>query len=189
MDVDSGEGSLPSASTAKKAAQDDVLLKEPPAQLPISETRLQRDGLRWVEYHGEDGSYYRGQVENDKAEGYGEYKNSGGDIYKGQWHEGEKHGEGKMKYVNGSYYHGEWESDVGHGNGTFFWSDGSWYSGGWKDGKLHGYGQFHWKDGCAYVGKYKEGKRILVCSPVRTSPTRLCCPGRPVCALLRLSRG
>ena len=162
MDVDSGEGSLPSASTAKKAAQDDVLLKEPPAQLPISETRLQRDGLRWVEYHGEDGSYYRGQVENDKAEGYGEYKNSGGDIYKGQWHEGEKHGEGKMKYVNGSYYHGEWESDVGHGNGTFFWSDGSWYSGGWKDDKLHGYGQFHWKDGCAYVGKYKEGKRVAI---------------------------
>ena len=29
MDVDLGEGSVPSASTAKKAAQDDVLLKEP----------------------------------------------------------------------------------------------------------------------------------------------------------------
>ena len=119
MDVDSGEGLCRPHRPLKKLPRM-MFIEGAPAQLPISETRLQRDGLRWVEYHGEDGSYYRGQVENDKAEGYGEYKNSGGDIYKGQWHEGEKHGEGKMKYVNGSYYHGEWESDVDMGMGRFF---------------------------------------------------------------------
>ena len=160
MELDAAGSS--SASTTNVSVQDDVLLKEPPKLLPISDIRLQRDGLKWVEYHGEDGSYYRGQVEDDKAEGYGEYRNSSGDVYKGQWHQGEKHGEGKMNYKNGSYYHGHWEDDVGHGEGTFCWSEGSWYAGGWKEDKLHGYGQFHWKDGCAYVGKYKEGKRAGV---------------------------
>ena len=161
MEVDEGNhvgGSEAAPSTPSGAPA--RAMSSPPKLTEPTPKRLEQPGLKWVEYHGEDGTFYRGQVEDDKAEGYGEYRAMNGDHYVGQWHEGEKCGEGKLVTVDGSWYHGMWKNDVGHGEGTYHWSDGSWYTGGWKHDKLHGYGEFHWAEGSAYVGKYDDGRRV-----------------------------
>lgn len=56
------------------------------------------------------GATYRGQLSNNKRDGYGVMKYPDG-VYSGHWREDKRHGHGKIQYKNGKMYEGKWEND------------------------------------------------------------------------------
>lgn len=90
--------------------------------------------------------YYKGEIHNDKREGYGEYYYNNGIVCVMRWG------------VTRSY-HGEWYNDHEHGKGDYTRDDLIIYKGDFVDGRMNGYGVYYYDNGDVYEGYFKEGLR------------------------------
>lgn len=78
---------------------------------------------------------YKGEVSDDKPDGYGVWTGKDQQRYSGFWVAGKQ-----------------------NGNGTYVWKNNT-YRGGFKDGKFSGFGELTIGDSIAYSGQWKNGKR------------------------------
>ena len=83
------------------------------------------NGIFTVEYPS--GEMYKGEVHNDKREGYGEYY-----------------------YANGVVYRGDWMNDHEHGKGEYSRGDDVIYKGEFSDGRMNGFGVYYYDNGDVY---------------------------------------
>ncbi len=90
---------------------------------------------------------YLGDIEEEKANGYGIGIYESGSIYKGHWKDNLRHGQGIFTWRDGESYNGGYISDLRHGEGTYIWKNGEKYIGGWKEDKRHGNGRVYKKNG------------------------------------------
>lgn len=90
--------------------------------------------------------YYKGEIHNDKREGYGEYYYYNGIVW--------AVGSGLRRS-----YHGEWYNDHEHGKGDYTRDDLIIYKGDFVDGRMNGYGVYYYDNGDVYDGYFKEGLR------------------------------
>lgn len=80
--------------------------------------------FRWIKkgksmkYTYPSGSYYEGEIVENKFEGKGIYAFANGDIYEGEFANDMLEGYGKYKYKTGSLYDGMFSKDMFHGLGT-----------------------------------------------------------------------
>ena len=112
-------------------------------------------------FQWEDGSYYEGELENDKFQGRGLYFWSEGRSYTGEWYEGKMSGQGLFTYLDGSYYEGEFHNGQRNGFGKYVWNESKNYEGGWMKGKQHGKGRYT-KNGKVIEGVWINGKLTTV---------------------------
>ena len=113
-----------------------------------------------------DDGEYKGEMENDKREGYGEFHYKNGDIYKGYWKNDLRNGNGTYIYKCGHKYEGEWINDFKEGkNSKFYYNYGDIYEGDFKKNIKYGKGKFIYNNGDIYEGDFKdneiEGKGVL----------------------------
>ena len=104
-----------------------------------------------------DGSFYDGEIKNNKFEGYGKFRWKEGRIYFGFWKNGKMHGKGTMNYIDGAKYEGEFKDGKRHGKGNYIWNKNKYYKGNWIEGKQEGDGYFYNK-GKGIIGVWKDGK-------------------------------
>lgn len=90
---------------------------------------------------------YLGDIENQKANGYGIGIYESGSIYKGYWKDNQRHGKGIFTWKDGERYDGEYINDLRHGEGIYVWKNGEKYSGQWKEDRRHGEGIIFKKNG------------------------------------------
>lgn len=100
----------------------------------------------------DDGSQYKGEVQNGNANGQGSIQWPNGDRYTGQWQDNNPHGYGKKTFLDGSVYEGDFFNGVQQGKGTLTYPDGTTYKGDWKSGSPHGLGIFAFKNAGTYEG-------------------------------------
>lgn len=60
----------------------------------------------------DDGSYYRGKIENNSFSGKGKFVEASGHVYEGSWENNLPHGFGVEKFSNGDIYEGLYVSGV-----------------------------------------------------------------------------
>ena len=111
---------------------------------------------------------YRGDLINNKRDGYGEFKLKNGEIYKGQWKKGKRNGLGIEYYKNENIkYQGVFKDNEYSGKGIYIWENGEYYKGNFKNSMAHGEGEYHYMNGDIYKGNFvnniKEGKGIYTC--------------------------
>jgi len=83
------------------------------------------------------GSYYRGDIKNNKMHGQGASMYANLDVYYGEYKDDKRHGQGTYKYsAGGDVYRGEWKDDKRHGQGTYTYHDGDVYKGEYKDDNI-----------------------------------------------------
>ena len=58
-----------------------------------------------------DGSLFEGEMNKDKANGFGRHIRVDGEYYVGQWEDDSVNGTGKLVNANGSCYEGAWRQD------------------------------------------------------------------------------
>lgn len=87
-----------------------------------------------------DGSYYFGEIRNNKAEGKGTFafKLRGELTYEGEWIDDMPHGKGVETLIDGSHYEGEYSCGVKQGKGIFVWPNGDRYKGDFEGGIISG---------------------------------------------------
>ncbi|XP_060795716.1 radial spoke head 10 homolog B [Neoarius graeffei] len=130
----------------------------------------QRYGKGTMYYNQEATSWYEGDWENNRREGWGIRCYPSGDTYEGQWKNSVRHGEGTMKWIHlGQQYSGQWLNGVQHGHGTHTWFlrrvSGSQYplrneyKGEFVQGLRHGQGTFVYASGAVYSGCWKDNKK------------------------------
>ncbi len=90
---------------------------------------------------------YFGEIEGEKANGYGIGIFDGKGIYDGFWKDNLRHGTGKYKWKNDDVYEGEFVEGKREGWGTYSFATGEKYVGGWKNDLREGKGAFYAKDG------------------------------------------
>lgn len=84
---------------------------------------------------------YFGNINNQKAVGYGVgFYNTGG-IYKGHWLESKRHGKGWYIWANKDKYEGEFVNDKRHGFGEYTFATGEKYIGYWENDLRSGEGK------------------------------------------------
>ena len=110
---------------------------------------------------------YQGDWEDGKYHGQGTYKFASGSIYSGDWVNGTREGKGELRDVSGWRYVGDWKNDVMEGEGDLFFSAetvgqaGTWYSGNWSNGEMTGYGTIYGADSVIIqTGTYANSKLI-----------------------------
>jgi len=104
--------------------------------------------------------YYLGEIENEKANGYGVHTDADGNRYVGEWQAGQRHGQGTFTYESGEKYVGAWQNGKAHGQGTLSDKNGNViYEGEWEEDKCHGQGILSYRNGNRYEGEFKENKR------------------------------
>ena len=113
-----------------------------------------------------DNGEYKGEIVDDKREGYGEFYYKNGDIYKGQWKNDHRNGNGTFIYKCGHKYEGEWKNDVKEGkNSKFYYNNDNRYEGEFKKNLRFGKGKLYYNNGDIYEGDFKdnemEGEGIL----------------------------
>ena len=86
-----------------------------------------------------DGSSYRGGVENGMQHGEGEWRSAQGDVYVGSFSQGVYEGHGRYADDVGNVYEGEFRAGVFDGLGTY----------------IHA-------DGCAECNRYEDGREIAI---------------------------
>jgi hypothetical protein len=84
--------------------------------------------------------HYLGDMENDRANGYGIGIWDTGGVYKGEWVNNQRWGKGRYDWADGEWYVGEFKGDMRNGTGTYYFKNGERYEGQWKDNKRHGQG-------------------------------------------------
>ena len=77
-----------------------------------------------------------------------EYPNS--EVYKGEVHNNRREGYGEYYYSNGIVYRGEWVNDHEHGKGEYTRGDEIVYKGDFADGRINGYGVHYYDNGDVY---------------------------------------
>ena len=102
---------------------------------------------------------YKGEFENDVANGYGIYINEDKTIYEGYWINNIQEKYGIEKYKDGSMYMGEYLNGKKNGIGTYIWADGDKYEGMWRDNNFDGYGIYYCSNDNAYYGEWKNKKK------------------------------
>ena len=92
-----------------------------------------------------DGSYYNGDVEAGKRQGFGQYYCSvDKSSYKGFWKDGLKEGKGLLTFSNGAVYDGEFSKGLREGAGKMRYNSGNEYDGEWVADKKEGKGTMNW---------------------------------------------
>jgi len=132
----------------------------------------------------EDGSIYKGEIQNGLPHGIGIQTFSdrkiegvfrcgipngqckitwfGGyfeKIYEGPIEGSCRDGFGKLTVRGVFVYEGDFKQGLFEGNGTLTYEDGTKYIGEFSDDKFNGYGQMIWTEGSSYVGSFKDGLR------------------------------
>ena len=98
---------------------------------------------------------YKGELFDDKANGYGIYYFSRqGCAYEGLWENNEKCGIGTEIWWYEAFYEGEFKNGKKNGIGTYKWKDNSMYSGEWFNNNIHGFGIFKNKNKKRYKGQF-----------------------------------
>jgi hypothetical protein len=106
------------------------------------------------------GVRYRGNLINDKMEGWGILIGKNGDIiYEGDFKNDQLNGWGTHYFKQRGTYVGEFKDNLRHGLGTHFYKDGSKYTGEWQNDRRHGKGTYFYKDSSKYIGEWKDDKR------------------------------
>lgn len=87
-----------------------------------------------------DGSYYFGEISNNKAEGKGTFVfKIGAELkYEGEWLDDMPDGRGTEDLLDGSHYDGEFKCGIKSGKGIFIWPNGDKYKGEFEGGMIHG---------------------------------------------------
>ncbi|KAK9504359.1 hypothetical protein O3M35_010710 [Rhynocoris fuscipes] len=152
------------------------------SRIALIEKSAQRNGPRKAIY-SPDGSFYKGQWENDLKQGAGTqgtplyryvgyWKNNkrhgngictmlneetGHDIlYDGEWRNGKPWGFGIRKYTDGGYYRGDWKNGQRQGTGQMWYPNDDYYAGTWSNGQRDGYGIFVYSNGNRYEGQWED---------------------------------
>jgi hypothetical protein len=120
----------------------------------LSETRAPIDNK---ERKYPDGSYYKGDLQGVKRDGFGKIVWIDGDSYEGQWKDDIQCGWGKNSWKEGAVYYGFFAENLKDGIGKYCWEDGIEYFGEWKVNKMQGVGKYNWNDGKVYLGEWDEG--------------------------------
>jgi hypothetical protein len=81
---------------------------------------------------------YRGEVKGGKAKGKGEYSGIDGTWYKGDWDNDLPNGQGEMTLKDGSKYKGGFVDGFPQGKGQKSWANGNSYQGEFHKGRFHG---------------------------------------------------
>lgn len=106
---------------------------------------------------------YTGEVQNGKANGYGEagtfFKGKADGNYKGYWKDNTFHGKGVKTYGDGGKYDGNWLNGKQQGQGVQIWANGDKYDGNWVNNQRTGKGNYYWADGGRYEGGWQNGQR------------------------------
>ena len=63
---------------------------------------------------------YRGQIKDQKADGFGRVKFENGDEFIGFWKAGMINGKGYYTWKNGAVYVGHWQNHSRNGKGMYF---------------------------------------------------------------------
>lgn len=74
---------------------------------PATVVNLDNQTIRFV-----DGSVYKGEIVNEKPNGFGTMIYSYGNKYEGQWKDGKRHGQGTLHLAIGSIQKGYFENDA-----------------------------------------------------------------------------
>ena len=77
-----------------------------------------------------------------------EYPNN--EVYKGEVHNNRREGYGEYYYNNGITYRGEWLNNHEHGKGEYSRGDDIVYKGDFADGRMNGYGVYYYDNGDVY---------------------------------------
>ena len=91
-------------------------------------TKIQKNSDGTFTYTLDDGSVYRGQMNDTKREGRGTQNYSDGSVYEGDWRDDQASGKGQHKYLNGNVYQGDWKNGSRNGYGTYTYSNGLKYT-------------------------------------------------------------
>jgi len=143
-----------------------------------------RDGRAqgWSLHRWNDGTWYYGELNNNRIHGWGVHRFSDGTLHAGYWENGLRHGRGIEVRANGTVLIGYWvngwinhgtetgidgarswtytgyfRNGLRHGQGRIEWSDGSWYEGTWYRGQRHGFGASVAADGTLQIGHWSNG--------------------------------
>lgn len=92
-----------------------------------------------IEFGG--GSYYKGEIIDDKLCGKGIMYYTKHEVYDGNWKNNQWHGQGVIKYNSGETYRGEFKEGERCGFGECIWPvSGLHYKGEWECDNFHGNG-------------------------------------------------
>ena len=80
-------------------------------------------------------------------------------VYVGQLNGNKAHGFGYAIFDHKGFYEGNWKNNLRHGSGTYTWQNGDWYKGSYVNGKRSGYGSYYFESGEVYNGYWKNDLR------------------------------
>jgi hypothetical protein len=101
--------------------------------------------------------HYIGDLDDNKAHGYGIGIWETGGVYKGDWRNNMRHGKGRYEWVDGEIYEGDFINDQRNGYGTYYFKNGERYIGEWKNNKRHGKGKIlNKQDELMYEGYWEN---------------------------------
>ena len=104
-----------------------------------------------------NGTFYKGEINNNILNGHGEIKFPSGSTYVGEIKNGLRHGFGVYKDVNGLIYEGEFCNGYKEGKGKLV-KNNIKYEGTFHNGHIHGYGRLTWNNGDQYEGEFENDK-------------------------------
>lgn len=113
------------------------------------------------EYRFVGGSVYYGEVLNGLRHGKGVYENADEEIrYEGDWFNGLKNGFGKLK-IKDMNYEGEFSQGAKHKKGKLKWiKTGNYYEGEFCNNSISGNGYMIWMDyNEKFIGQWKENEQ------------------------------
>jgi hypothetical protein len=105
-----------------------------------------------------DGTLYRGMIQDGKINGYGKMIYKSGDTYEGHFLNNKKSGHGSYSFQKGGFYNGEFAEGTYNGKGTLVDAAGNRYEGDFASGNYNGDGIRTLASGSIYTGKFKDGK-------------------------------
>lgn len=113
-----------------------------------------KDILRFKNPSGIEVTYF-GQIEGDKANGFGIGIYANGTRYEGEWKNNKRHGEGSLQLDSGERYEGNFQNGHLHGYGIYYWPSAERYEGEWERSERHGQGTLYDKNGnITYKGEW-----------------------------------
>ena len=98
-------------------------------------TSIIKGVLKITNFDGADINYI-GEVENNKANGFG-----------------------FAVFEKKGFYEGQWSNNMRNGKGIYYWQNGDTYEGNYKNGFRYGYGVYTFKSGETYKGNWADNLR------------------------------
>lgn len=126
-------------------------------ELKITKEKLQKKSP----YYSIDFTHskYYGQIQDNKANGYGVFVNFDGSRYFGELKDNKKEGYGIEIFTNGQTYIGYWKNDDRNGNCSYIWPSGHFYMGEFSNNHLNGKGMQIYPSGHIYTGIFANSKK------------------------------